>query len=124
MVIDPVQSIQECMHRAMLVDLKEIQYPYRKPGESGDKVGSRLHRNDEILIRVVPETWGDTSLGMGGMAGQVVTTAHTVIIESTMTGEILIYRGHRLFKRFDRRNIPESVQKRYGHLFQTPRGNA
>lgn len=114
MVID-YYSIFECINSARFVDLKDVEYVYRLPGKSVDQaiLKTRKHRPEELLVRVIPETWGDTSLGMGGMAGQTITTAHTVLVESTMTKEIIIYRGTRLYKRIHRDNIPESIRERY-----------
>lgn len=33
-----------------------------------------------LLVYMFPQTWGDTSLGFGGMGGQAITTALTTII--------------------------------------------
>ena len=41
-----------------------------------------------------PQSWGDTSLGFGGMAGQAITSAQTVVM-MTFEGEAYIYIGGR-----------------------------
>lgn len=49
-----------CVHRACLVDLD--------------------CREHEIDVYSFPQTWNDTSLGFGGIAGQAFTSAQTTVV--------------------------------------------
>jgi hypothetical protein len=36
----------------------------------------------DLVVGIWPQTWGDTSCGFGGFAGQAITSAFTVVIEN------------------------------------------
>jgi hypothetical protein len=40
-----------------------------------------------------PQTWGNTTLGFGGIGGQAITTAQTILVTDTLTGVVAIYHG-------------------------------
>lgn len=42
-----------------------------------------------------PQTWGSTALGFGGVGGQAITGAYTVIVECHRTGNRAVYFGGR-----------------------------
>lgn len=43
-----------------------------------------------------PQTWGDTSLGFGGMGGQAITSAYTTVIVEDCAGWCGVFFGERL----------------------------
>ncbi len=45
-----------------------------------------------------PQTWSDTSCGWGGVAGQMITSAQTVVIFSTATFDFYVYHGRFAYK--------------------------
>lgn len=64
-----------CVHRACLIDLK--------------------CREHEMEVYSFPQTWGDTSLGFGGVAGQAFTSAQTTVV-LTNTLKAAVYFSRRL----------------------------
>ena len=48
----------------------------------------------EVEIYSFPQTWGSTALGFGGVGGQAMTTAQTVIV--TLEAKAWVYIGGRL----------------------------
>jgi len=52
--------------------------------------------NDITVVGMFPQTWGSTALGFGGVGGQAITTAYTIVLESNLTGEHAVYFGGRL----------------------------
>lgn len=40
-----------------------------------------------------PQTWGSTALGFGGIGGQAITNAYTIIVECEHTGYRAVYFG-------------------------------
>lgn len=43
------------------------------------------------LVAIFPQTWGDTSCGFGGMAGQAMTTAFTVVFFCPKSDSFLVF---------------------------------
>lgn len=69
------------------------------PGEEGtilmrvlEDAENRLS-TDDLQWWAFPETWGSTSLGFGGLGGQVITTAQTHVVLGPNFG--LLYWGGR-----------------------------
>ena len=73
----------------------------------------------ECEIFVWPQTWEDTSCGAGGLCGQAITTASTVVVVGP-TEEACVYHGGRLayqvsvdddFRRaIDNKQLPGKVE--------------
>lgn len=83
---DAVASLAEAMHRAVLVDLPDVEYVSitpedKKQGRTGCKMKRRPWMQD-VEVYHFPQTWGDTSLGFGGVGGQSFTTAYTTVVIS------------------------------------------
>jgi hypothetical protein len=53
---------------------------------------NRRPNNWELSVIMFPQTWSDTSLGYGGVAGQAFTTDYTIIISYNAT-ESCVYFG-------------------------------
>lgn len=114
----PVDSLAAAVHAACLRDLPEIKYKdrdwpahrrameglsceeraafYAKERQSGQVEGhfiERTRRPHPGACRVVmfPQAWGSTALGFGGIGGQAVTSAYTVIVECRHTGCKAVY---------------------------------
>ena len=49
----------------------------------------------ECEIYVWPQTWSDTNCGFGGMAGQMITSASTVVVVGPMQ-DACVFHGNRL----------------------------
>jgi hypothetical protein len=51
----------------------------------------RRPMDDEVKVRMWPQTWGSTALGYGGMGGAAVSDAYTVVV--TFRGTHCVYFG-------------------------------
>lgn len=77
---------------------KGMAWSDRKPGENMVEFRKRAceptpTRPDESCVVVeamFPETWGSTALGFGGIGGQAMTTAYTVVL-SVDDAHYLVY---------------------------------
>ena len=49
----------------------------------------------DLEWRAWPQVWSDTTLGRGGIGGQALTAAQTVMIEDAGSGAIAVYHGWR-----------------------------
>lgn len=47
-------------------------------------------RESDLAVHMFPQTWGDTSLGFGGIGGQSITSAYTVCIEGPY-GDVAVF---------------------------------
>lgn len=55
---------------------------------------TRRHQLSDItVVAMFPQTWSSTALGHGGVGGQAITTAYTVVLGSNLTGEHAVYFG-------------------------------
>lgn len=69
-------------------------------------------RPDELEVYVFPELWSSTALGYGGMGGQAMTTAYTVIIVDRTSDMGLVYwGGSRLGRQVKAKTALEYVQQ-------------
>ena len=85
------------IERALALDLPDVEYhPYQKPGQDApvETKTRRPHRGD-IDVYAFPQSWSDTSLGFGGLAGQAFTSAYTTVIISNLR-IAAVYIGGRL----------------------------
>ena len=68
-------------------------------GETLDNVLADAHGRgcDRMYYdwRAWPQVWGDTSLGFGGIAGQAMTEAQTIIVADRLTDDYYVYFGGR-----------------------------
>jgi hypothetical protein len=81
-----LSCIAWAVHEAVEHDLPPVVLPARtrtRPDGSTftwpEVTGLRPHDN-RIEVHSWPQTWSNTSLGMGGMAGQALTTAQTTVV--------------------------------------------
>lgn len=67
---------------------------YSKGNKEATKKKSRKHTDYDIrLMNMFPQTWGSTALGFGGIGGAAMTSAYTIILNSYLNGEYLVYFG-------------------------------
>lgn len=50
----------------------------------------------ELKFYMFPQVWGDTSLGFGGIGGQVITSAYTTVVVDEYTEWCGVFFGDRL----------------------------
>lgn len=79
------------------------------------KNSHRHTRSDVCVIAMFPQTWGSTALGFGGLGGQAITTAYTVIIRSEHDRSCCVYFGARFAYRIKKPNklFYEDLKKDY-----------
>lgn len=99
----PIDAVADSIYSALYKDFDEIEYDYRKPGTQETEKRTRRLRIDEMEVIMFPQTWSDTSLGFGGMAGQAMSAAYTVIVTSRISSECLVYVGGRLAHKASRK---------------------
>jgi hypothetical protein len=73
------------------------------------------------VFSVFPQTWSDTSCGFGGMAGQAISNAFTVVLEHEEKGDFYIfingqfaYKQNRSNKKFVKDLIDRNVAGKTG----------
>ena len=86
MEADFYNQVIPAVERALAQDLPDIEYQLRVPGTRPEdkkfrNLKRRPHRTD-VEVTVFSQSWSDTSLGFGGVAGQAFTNAYTTVIIS------------------------------------------
>jgi hypothetical protein len=109
----PIEPLAASVHKACLLDLAPMEHEeyefIRTPGQPGTKKvptgRMKQVRPDPYHISVVmfEQTWGSTALGFGGIGGQAITGAYTIIVEGPM-GDACVYFHGRLAYRIERPN--------------------
>lgn len=88
-----------CVGMAIAKDLPDIEYtttdwhkfneeksrraktsPPKSTDEKFQVKATRRPYSDDLEVYSFPQTWSDTSLGFGGLAGQAFTTAQTTVV--------------------------------------------
>lgn len=93
-------QVLPAIERALLQDLPDISYKRALPGTRKDgkydyeDAKRRPHRGD-VQIYVFPQTWSNTALGFGGVAGQAFTSAYVTVVVSDHTSAA-VYMGYQL----------------------------
>lgn len=110
---NPIEALAASLHHACLIGLKPIEYPEyefkRTPGKPGtEKVPTgrtKQSRPDPYHVSVVmfEQTWGSTALGFGGIGGQAITNAYTVIVEGPQ-GDACVYFAGQMAYHIERPN--------------------
>lgn len=79
--------------------MQHEEYEFRRtPGKVGtEKVATgkmKQVRPDpyHVSVDMFEQTWGSTALGFGGIGGQAVTSAYTVVVDGPM-GDACVYFG-------------------------------
>lgn len=115
---NPIEALAASVHHACLIGLKPIEYPEyefkRTPGKPGaEKVptGRVKHsrpRPDLVSVVMFEQTWGSTALGFGGIGGQAITGAYTVIVEGP-TGDACVYFSGQMAYHIERPNAAFNI---------------
>lgn len=117
---NPMETLAAALHAACLRDLPEIQYEDRdwvthrtqldsmSPAErkehyQNEKAGGKLlgpmiqktrrPTPHDVEVVLFPQVWGSTALGYGGIGGQAMTGAYTVVAICSHTDTAAVYFG-------------------------------
>lgn len=106
---NPIDAITQALAHAAYEGLPEIKYEdrdweqYRKTKEDTRIQKTRKHTMSDVEVYAMfPQVWGSTSLGFGGIGGQAITPAYTVIVESSFTGTFCVYFSGRFAYRLNK----------------------
>jgi len=96
---NPVNTLHLCLAHATYEGFPEFEYKTRD-WSSKDATAlitkRRRHRElDMSVYAMFPQSWSNTALGFGGMAGQAITSAYTVVLESEEGYGYCVYFGGR-----------------------------
>ena len=91
----PAATINWCVHEAVEHDLPAVLFPAREIRNyvSPERVLRPGAIDASIEVHSWDQSWSDTSLGMGGMAGQAITSARTTVVIDTSYGYACVYVG-------------------------------
>lgn len=119
---NPLEALAQSLAHAEYEGFNQIEYEdrdwehYAKTKEDRRIKKTRKHSAYDISVYAMfPQTWGSTALGFGGIGGQAMTPAYTVIIESNYTGEYCVYFGGRFAYRVKNLNqkFRDDVHRQY-----------
>jgi len=106
---NPIQALAQALAHAQYEGFPEYEYQDRDWEHFRNTKENRLvtkhakHRSwDLIVYAMFPQTWSSTALGFGGIGGQAVTPAYTIIIESEHGLGYCVYFGGRFAYRIER----------------------
>lgn len=94
----PIENLAGAVHHSAMAAFSMIEYETRDwyAPERTMVQTSRPHTAADVIVEAMfPQTWGSTALGFGGLGGQSITTAYTIIVSSMYTGEYAVYFGRR-----------------------------
>ena len=140
---NPIETLAASLHAACLRDLPEIEYRDRdweahrkfmdglsreekvalhaKEKETGQAEGPFVEKRRrpspyDCEVVMFPQTWSSTALGFGGVGGQAITSAYTVVVECVRTGCQAVYFGGRFAYLVKARPTDEQVRCFRAHL--------
>ena len=97
-----INDLHLSLGHAVHVGFPDVEYEdrdwdhYRKTKEDIRVKKSRKHTENDIEIYAMfPQPWSSTALGFGGLGGQAITVAYTVILLSLHGGGCCVYFGGR-----------------------------
>lgn len=106
MTDNPVSDLSRCLAHAMYQGFPEIQYQDRdwsSPDRSARVEKTRQHAERDLeVVAMFPQIWSSTALGFGGLGGQAITTAYTVVVKSNHDLGYCVYFGARFAYRVAR----------------------
>jgi hypothetical protein len=108
---NPIQSLAQALAHAQYEGFPEFEYQdrdwehYHKTKEDKRITKLAKHSPSDLIVHAMfPQSWSSTSLGFGGVGGQAITTAYTVIIESDYCLGFCVYFNGRFAYRIQKPN--------------------
>lgn len=95
----PLQDLAAAFASACYVDFDRHVYESRdfsQADRNARVTRTRCPTPDDVHVQAMfPQTWGSTALGFGGIGGQAITTAYTIVLHNTLDGQLAVYFGRR-----------------------------
>ena len=108
---NPIQSLAQALAHAQYEGFPEYEYQdrdwehYRSTKEDRRITKRAKHRPSDLIVHTMfSQSWSSTALGFGGLGGQAITPAYTVIIESEHGLGFCVYFNGRLAYRIQKPN--------------------
>jgi len=108
---NPIQSLAQALAHAQYEGFPEYEYQdrdwehYRSTKEDRRITKRAKHRPSNLIVHAMfPQTWSSTALGFGGVGGQAITPAYTVVLESTHMMGYCVYFNGRFAYRIEKPN--------------------
>lgn len=88
------------------IEYESIDWEHKhKTGEKKMVNKTRPHSVYDLAVEAVfLQAWGSTALGFGGIGGQAITTAYTIILRSDQADGYCVYFNGRFAYKIDRPN--------------------
>lgn len=107
--MNAIQDLSNAFAHAMYKGFAEYEYEtvdfaamadwtmeQRKNNPRPMKKAVRQHTSNDIEVYAMfSQTWSSTALGFGGIGGQAITDAYTIVLRSNLLGEYCVYFGGR-----------------------------
>lgn len=116
-----VQNLSNAIAHAMYEGFPLIEYEdrdwehFRKTKEDKKVTKTRKHSDRDIEVYAMfSQTWSSTALGFGGLGGQAITSAYTIVLRSNYLGEYCVYFGGRFayhIKRINQKFIEDVTNR-------------
>ena len=97
-----VQNLSNVFAHAMYEGFPLIEYEdrdwehYSKTKHAKLITKTRRHTERDIEVYAMfSQTWSSTALGFGGLGGQSITSAYTIVLRSNYLGQYCVYFGGR-----------------------------
>lgn len=93
-VTNPLDDLSQVIAHSRYEGFSPIEYEYRRPGQSAadNVIKSRRPTPADITVRAMfPQAWGSTALGFGGIGGQSMTSAYSIVLHCDATDEYCVY---------------------------------
>lgn len=108
---NPVETVAASVYSACLQDLlptkhEEWVFGFDKATNRSTKRSTGLMKEARptpynVEVTMFEQTWSSTALGFGGIGGQAITSAYTVVVEGPM-GDACVYFAGRLAYHIER----------------------
>lgn len=105
----PINDLHHALAHAQYQGFPEIEYEdrdwehYSKTKKDKRIKKTRLHNPHDIAVfAMFTQTWSSTALGFGGIGGQAITSAYTIVLESEYGEGFCVYFGGRFAYRIQR----------------------
>ncbi len=99
--MSPIASLAYALVNALRDDLPQIQHfdvDYSQPADASGRRPTRSlwsrPQEHEVDVYMFPQAWSDTTLGFGGIGGQAITKAYTIVV--MCDNSAAVYFGGRL----------------------------